>query len=63
MDVCWETLINKICKTYHRTFQVVHNEYNKSYKEHLQLNNNVSINQRHLQYLVLKIFGSATGKH
>ena len=37
---------------------MVYHEYNKSYKEHLQLNNNVSIYQRHLQYLVLKVFES-----
>ena len=37
---------------------MVYNEYNKSYKELLQLNNNMSIHQRHLQYLVLKVFES-----
>ena len=31
------TLINKICKTHHKTLQVVYHEYNKSYEEHLQL--------------------------
>ena len=36
-------LINKICKMYHRTLQVLYNEYNKSYQELLQLNNNVPI--------------------
>ena len=49
-----KTLVNKICKVHHRTFQVVYNEYNKSYEELLQLNNNVSIHQRHLQYLPLE---------
>ena len=63
MDVCWETLINKICKTHHRNFQVVYNEYHKSYKQHLQLNKNMCIHQRHLQYLVLKVFESLAGKH
>ena len=38
-----KTLINKICKIHHRTLQVVYNEYNKSYEELLQLNNNVPI--------------------
>ena len=51
-----KTLINKICKIHHRTLRVVYNEYNKSYGEPLQLNNNVSINQRHLQYLALEAF-------
>ena len=50
-----KTLINKICKIHHRKFQVVYNEYNKSYQELLQLNNIVSIHQRHLQYLALEI--------
>ena len=56
MDISWEN--NKICKIHHRTFQVVYNEYNKSYKELLQLNNNVSIHQRQLQYLTLEVFKS-----
>ena len=37
---------------------MVYNEYNKSYQELLQLNNNVSIHQRYLQYLALVIFKS-----
>ena len=53
-----EKTINKICKINHRTFQVIYNEYNKSYEELLQLNNNVFIHQRHLQYLILEIFKS-----
>ena len=50
--------INKICKIHHRTLRVVYNEYNKTYGEPLQLNNNVSIHQRHLQYLALEVFKS-----
>ena len=53
-----KTLINKICKSHHRTLRVVYNEYNKSYGELLQLNNNVSFHQRHLQYLALEVFKS-----
>ena len=53
-----KTLINKICKIHRRTPRVVYNEYNKSYRELLQLNNNVSIHQRHLQYLALEVFKS-----
>ena len=48
-------LIHKICKINHRTFRVVYNQYNKSSAELLQLNNNVSIHQRHLQYLALEV--------
>ena len=57
MDVCCEN-INKICKIHHVTLRVDYNEYNKSYGELLQLNNNVSIHQRHLQYLALKVVKS-----
>ena len=53
-----KTLIDKICKIHHRQLQVVYNEYNKSYKELLQLNKNVSIHQRHLQYQALEVFKS-----
>ena len=53
-----KTLINKICKIHHRTLQVVDNKYNKSYQELLQLNNIMSIHQRHLQYLALEVFKS-----
>ena len=53
-----KALINKICKIHQRTLRVVYNEYNKSYGELLQLNNNVSIHQRHLQYLPLEVFKS-----
>ena len=53
-----KTLINETCKIHHRTLRVVYNEYNKSYGELLQINNNVSIHQRHLQYLALEVFKS-----
>ena len=53
-----KALINKVCKIHHRTLRVVYNESNKSYGELLQLNNNVSIHQRHLQYLPLEVFKS-----
>ena len=49
-----KTLINKICIIHLRTLQVVYNEYNKSYEELLQLNNNVSVHQRHLSVQVFK---------
>ena len=53
-----KTLITKICKIQYRTLQVVYNESNKLDEELLQLNNNVSINQRHLQCLALEVFKS-----
>ena len=55
MDFAVKTLSNKICKIHHRTLQVVYNEYNKLHEELLQLNNNVSIHQRCLQYLALEV--------
>ena len=48
-------LINKICKIHHRSLQVIYNEYNKPYEELLQLNNNMSIHQRYLQYLAFEV--------
>ena len=53
-----KTIINKIFKIHHSTLQVVYNGYNKSYEEVLQLNNNVSVHQRHLHYLALEVFKS-----
>ena len=53
-----KSLINKICKIHQRTLWVVYNEYNRSCGELLQLNNNVSIHQRQLQYLALEVFKS-----
>ena len=53
-----ETLTNKICEIHRRTLHVVYNEYNKSYEKLLQLSNNVSIYQRHYQYLALEVFKS-----
>ena len=43
---------------HHRALHVVYNEYDKSYEELLQLNNNGSIQQRHWRYLALEVFKS-----
>ena len=50
--------IHKICKIHHRTLQVVYNDFNKSYDELLELNNDLSIHQRHLRYLAIEVFKS-----
>ena len=50
-----KTLINKICKIHHRTFQVFYSEHNKPYEELLQLDNKVSIDQKLLQLLALEV--------
>ena len=51
-------LIYKICKIHHRTLQVVYDDFNKSYDELLELNNELAIHQRHLPYLVIEVFKS-----
>ena len=51
-------LIYKICKIHHRTLQVVYDDFNKSYDELLELNNELAIHQRHLRYLVIEVFKS-----
>ena len=38
-----KTSINKICKIHHRTLQVIHNDYQKSYNELLDINNQNNI--------------------
>ena len=53
-----KTLINKICKIHHRTLQVVYDDFNKSYDLLLELNNDLSIYQRHLHYLAIEVFKS-----
>ena len=51
-----KTLINAIGKIHFRTLQVVYNDYNSSYEHLLQLNNDVSIHQRHLRFLALEVY-------
>ena len=53
-----KTLINKVCKIHHRTLQVVYDDFNKSYDELLELNNDLFIHQRHLCYFVIEVFKS-----
>ena len=48
--------ITKICKIHHRTRQVIHNDYQKSYDELLDINNDVNIHQKHLRILALEVF-------
>ena len=50
--------INKICKIHHRTLQVIHNDYQKSYDELLEINKDVNINQKHLLILAVEVFKS-----
>ena len=41
-----KTSINKICKMHHRTLQVIHHDYQKSYNELLDINKDVNICQK-----------------
>ena len=48
-------IIHLINKVYHRTFRMVYNQYEKSYKD-LQPNNNASIHQKQERHLAFQIF-------
>ena len=45
-------------KKHFRPLQVVHNKYDTTYDELLSINNDVSIYQRHLRFLVPEVFKS-----
>ena len=55
-----KTLINKICKTYDRTLQVIYNDYQKSYDELLDINKDFNTHQKLLRILDLEVFKSTT---
>ena len=55
-----KTSINKICKIHHRTLQVIHDDYQKSSDELLDINNDVNVHQKHLRILALEVFKSIT---
>ena len=55
-----KTSINKTCKIYYRTLQVIRNDYQKSYDELPDINNDVNIHQKHLRILALEAFKSIT---
>ena len=55
-----KTLINKICKTYDRTLQVIYNDYQKSYDELLDINKDFNTHQKLLRILALEVFKSTT---
>ena len=50
-----KTSINKICKIHHRTLHVIHNDYQKSHDQLLDINKDVNINQKHSRILVLEV--------
>ena len=50
--------IAKICKIHLRTLQIVYNDYDKSYHDLLNFNNDVSIHQRHLKFLAIEVYKS-----
>ena len=55
-----KTAINEICKIHPRTQQVIHNDYQKSYGQLLDINKDVIIHQKQLCTLVLEVFKSIT---
>ena len=55
-----KTSVKKICKTHHRTLQIIHNDYQNSYDELLDINKDVNIHQKHLRILALEVFKSIT---
>ena len=55
-----KTSINKICKIDYRTFQVIHNCYQRSYDDLLGINKHVNIHQKYLHILALEVFKSIT---
>ena len=49
-----KTEINKILKIYYRVHQAFYSEYHKSYEELLQINEDISIHQKHLRILEVR---------
>ena len=50
--------VTKICKIHYRMLQIIHNNYQKSYDELLDINKDVNIHPKHLRILVLEVFKS-----
>ena len=48
------TVTNNICKTHCRTLQVVYNNFTDTYDALLSINNDISIHQKRLRYLVVE---------
>ena len=53
-----KTPINKIYNIHHGTLQVIHNVYQKSYDELLEINKDVNIHQNHFRIFALEVFKS-----
>ena len=51
-------LISRVQKINFRSQQVVHNTYDTIYDELLSMSSDISIHQRHLRFLVIKVFKS-----
>ena len=50
--------IYKICKIYFRTLQIVYNVHDISYENVLAVSNDISVPQKHLHILVMKVYKS-----
>ena len=51
-------LISRVQNSHFRSLQVVHNIFDTTYDELLSMNSDVSIHQRHSQFLVIEVFKS-----
>ena len=55
--------IAKTCKIHFRALETVYNDYDKSYLDLFNFNNDVSIHQRHLRYLATEVYKSLMNIH
>ena len=51
-----KTTINKICKIHYKTLQVVYNNFTNSFDALLSIDIDISIHQKHLRYLNLRVY-------
>ena len=49
---------NKICKIHFKILQTVHNVLDKSYEELLAVSNDITVHQKHLPILAIKVYKS-----
>ena len=52
--------IDKILKIHKRTLQIVHDLCHESYENLLNISDDISIHQKHLQYLAIEVYKSST---
>ena len=55
-----KSLIDKILKIHKRTLQIAYDVYDESYENLLNRSDDISIHQKHLRYLAIKVYNSLT---